>query len=121
MDLNGGRAYERAGYAAKGNAAEAAASRLLSDVKVAARIAELQAERAARVQVTVDDVLRGLHEEATFRGFGSTHGARVSAWGLLGKHLGMFGADGSQRNPHHFDVTWRVVSANPAGEDPDGG
>ena len=47
-------------------------------------------QSAPRVQITQDDVLRGLRREATLTGEGSTHAARVSAWGLIGKHLGMF-------------------------------
>ena len=49
-----------------------------------------QQARSDRVQITQDDVLRGLRREATLTGEGSTHAARVSAWGLIGKHLGMF-------------------------------
>ena len=51
-------------------------------------------------------VLRGLRREATLNGEGATHAARVSAWGLLGKHLGMFverrqqlGENGEAVNP----------------------
>lgn len=56
-DLNGGRAYVAAGYAARGNSAEAAASRLLSDVKVAAYVASRMAERSQRTEITQDMVL----------------------------------------------------------------
>ena len=34
--------------------------------------------------------MRGLHDEATAKGEGSSPSARVSAWFHLGKHLGMF-------------------------------
>jgi hypothetical protein len=44
--------------------AAAAAARLLGNVKVSERVAELQAERAARVQVKLDDVLRELMQLA---------------------------------------------------------
>lgn len=102
VDLNGGRAYERAGYKARGNAAEVAASRLLRNVQVKARLAELQNERAERVQVTADDVVRGLLTEANGHGPDTVSSSRVSAWEKLGKHLGIFGADGSESNPFHF-------------------
>ena len=42
------------------------------------------------MQITQDDVLWGLRREATLTGDGSSHAARVSAWGRIGKHLGMF-------------------------------
>ena len=59
-DLNSSAAYRRAGYNARGNAAEAAASRLLSDVKVAAVIATAMKARSKRTQVTADRVLKEL-------------------------------------------------------------
>lgn len=56
-------------------------------------------------------MLRGLRREATLTGEGSTHAARVSAWGLIGKHLGMFlerrqqvGEDGQPVNSQLFTV-----------------
>ena len=60
IDLNATAAYRRAGYAARGNAAEVNASRLLRNAKVAAAISAAQAERAARVGLTADEVLREL-------------------------------------------------------------
>lgn len=60
IDLNGAAAYSRAGYAARGNSAEAAASRLLRNVKVRARVREAQAARAARVEIRQDAVLAEL-------------------------------------------------------------
>lgn len=57
VDLNASAAYQRAGYAAKGNAAEVNASRLLRDAQVAAAVAAAMAERGARTQVTADNVL----------------------------------------------------------------
>ncbi|WP_224543681.1 terminase small subunit [Mesorhizobium sp. CA16] len=56
------RAYIEAGYAARGNAAEASASQLLRNPKVAARIAELQAAAARRSQITVDDLVAELED-----------------------------------------------------------
>ena len=108
VDLNAGRAYERAGYKARGRVADAAASRLLADVSVAARIAELQAERAERVQVTVDDVVAGLLTEA--QKDDNPGAARVSAWAHLGKHLGMFGPKGTADDPVNHAVLIRRVN-----------
>lgn len=58
IDLNATQAYLRAGYAGRGNVAEASANRLLRNVKVAAAIAIAQAERAERVHLTQDAVLQ---------------------------------------------------------------
>ena len=56
IDLNATQAYIRAGYAKKN--ADVAASRLLVNVKVEARIQELKAKRAERVEVNQDQVLQ---------------------------------------------------------------
>lgn len=55
-------AYRSAGYSAVGNSAEAAASRLLKDVKVAARVAEITNKAAARVVVTIESLSQELEE-----------------------------------------------------------
>lgn len=59
-DLNATAAYKRAGYKAQGRAAENNASRLLGNAGVKAAIEAAQAERAQRVKVEGDDVLREL-------------------------------------------------------------
>jgi phage terminase small subunit len=56
------RAYMEAGYESRGNAAEASASQLLRNPKVAARVAQLQALAAQRSEVTVDTLVRELDE-----------------------------------------------------------
>jgi phage terminase small subunit len=56
-DLNATAAYQRAGYKARGNAAEVNASRLLRNAQVKAAITKAQAERAARTGITSDRVL----------------------------------------------------------------
>ncbi len=56
-------AYKTAGYSAKSDSvADAAASRLFSEVKVRARIEELQNRGAARAEVTVQKILEELDE-----------------------------------------------------------
>jgi phage terminase small subunit len=55
IDLNGKQAAIRSGYSKK--SAEVTASRLLSDVNVKARIAQLMAERAKRCEVKQDDII----------------------------------------------------------------
>lgn len=59
-DLNATAAYRRAGYSAKGNAAESAASRLLRNVKVAAAIQAAQAQRAHSADVDTKQVIQEL-------------------------------------------------------------
>jgi len=103
-ELNATRAYERAGYKARGGAARVCAHRLLADPDVAAAIAEAMRERSERVQVTADSVVQRLDEVANrclqavpmvqsglptgeYR-FDSAGANR--ALELLGKHLGMF-------------------------------
>lgn len=91
IDLNATAAYRRAGYRAKtDNAAGAGASALLRNPKVSGAIRAALGARSERTEITSDDVLKGLHKEATLTGEDSSHSARVSAWGLIGKHLGMF-------------------------------
>lgn len=61
-DLNGKQAAIRAGYSKR--TAEAQASRLLSNVKVAAAVAAGQQARAERTQIDADWVLKRLAAEA---------------------------------------------------------
>jgi len=76
--------------AARRRTAEQQGPRLLGNVEIAQAVRAAQQSRSDRVQITQDDVLRGLRREATLTGDGSSHAAQVSAWGLIGKHLGMF-------------------------------
>jgi uncharacterized Zn-finger protein len=110
VDLNATRAAVRAGYSAR--TAEQQGARLLGNVKVAAAVQAALEARSDRIQISQDDVLRGLHREATLTGEGSSHAARVSAWSLLGKHLGMFverrqqlGEDGQAVNPQLYTIS----------------
>lgn len=57
ISLNATHAYREAGYLGTGNVAEAAASRLLRNVKVAAAVAAAQERRAAKLGITQDAVL----------------------------------------------------------------
>lgn len=66
------------------------ASRLRHKSEVSHRIDELKAKAADVAIVDAAMVLRGLLNEAEDMTEGSSHGARVSAWAHLGKHLGMF-------------------------------
>jgi phage terminase small subunit len=58
VDLNATAAYRRAGYIARGNSAEAAASRLLSNVKVQKVIREKEKILVSRCEITAKNILR---------------------------------------------------------------
>lgn len=60
IDLNATASYRRAGYAAKGHAAEVNASLLLRNTEVASAISAAVAARAARTMVSADQVVREL-------------------------------------------------------------
>lgn len=64
VDLNATAAYKRAGYQAKGNAAEVNAARLLRNAQVAAAVQEAMDARAERTEITADYVLEGIREIA---------------------------------------------------------
>lgn len=57
IDLNATAAYKRAGYTAEGNAAEAAASRMLSNVKVAEAIQKAMDGRSNETKIDAARVL----------------------------------------------------------------
>lgn len=88
IDLNATQAAIRAGYAAK--TANREGSRLLSKVDIAEAVAAGAQKRVQKAEISAQDVLEGLYREATRTGEGSSHGARVSAWGLLGKYHKLF-------------------------------
>ena len=83
-DLNAAQAAVRAGYVAS------SAARLMEHPDVKDRIAALKGERSERVAVEADDVIRGLFREANAGDINEPNGARIRAWELIGKHLGMF-------------------------------
>lgn len=121
IDLNGKQAAIRAGYSER--SAEVTASRLISNAKVSARIAELKAARVERTEITADYVLTGLKEVAerclqrvAVMEFDYTEKSMVQkrddegkgiwefdssganrAFELLGKHVGIFEKDNSQK------------------------
>ncbi len=85
IDLNATQAAIRAGYSAKN--ADKIGPELLGKTRVAEAIAKAQAKRSERIAISQDDVVKGLHKEATTA---ASDAARVSAWIALGKHLNMF-------------------------------
>jgi phage terminase small subunit len=88
VDLNAKQAAIRAGYS-KGASAEVEGSRLLRNPKVADAIAKAQGKRAEKVELTAEMVINGLLKEATADDGPTCKTARVKAWELMGKHLGM--------------------------------
>jgi phage terminase small subunit len=88
IDLNATQAAIRVGYSEK--TANIQGPRLLSNVSIAAAISEATKKRIRAAEITAQDVLEGLRVEATRTGEGTSHGARVSAWGLLGKYHNLF-------------------------------
>ena len=86
-DCNATQAAIRAGYSEK--SAYSIGDENLRKPEVAAAIAERAAKLTEAAEVTSVDVLRGLKTEAERTGEDASHAARVSAWGHLGKFLGM--------------------------------
>lgn len=79
-------AYSAAGYVFNPRNA----TRLRDTKEITVRVAELLAVNEAEDSLSAQNVLTGLLKEATREGSGSTHSARVSAWGLLGKYYRLF-------------------------------
>ena len=93
VDYNGTAAAKRAGYAEK--SARVAASRLLKQDRVKARIRELQKEQAERLCLSSDlIVIRALelYDKCTQADVPDSKGA-VKCLDLLARHLGMFDKD----------------------------
>jgi hypothetical protein len=87
VDLNGTQAATRAGYSPK--TANEQAARLLANASVQAAVTKGREKLAAKIEVTTERVLGGLLAEATADDGPMCKGARVKAWELLGKHLGL--------------------------------
>ncbi|WP_418459929.1 terminase small subunit [Brucella intermedia] len=88
IDLNATQAAIRAGYSEK--TAGQVGFENLKKPEIADAIAAKAGKTAEKLDLSAERVLRGLFEEATRTGEGSSHGARVSAWGLLGKYHKLF-------------------------------
>ena len=89
IDLNATRAYKAAYPSVKRDeTAAAAASRLLSFVKVQEYINEHIQQRQERTQITQDEVVNALKELAFNDAVKDAD--RIRALELLGKHLGLF-------------------------------
>lgn len=116
VDLNATQAAIRAGYSQKN--ADKIGSQLLGKTRVSAQIAREQHARSERVQITQEMVLEGLLREARREDESASHGARVSAYGLLGKHLGLFVDKVESDNNHKVQITVRRVREEPGDNNP---
>lgn len=115
IDLNATKAATRAGYSEKTAGAEG--SRLLKNVKIRARVREMMQARSEQTLVDACFVIENLvevvqrslqakevekwnHEKGCYTGTGeyefNAHGAN-KALELLGKHLGIFEKDNTQK------------------------
>jgi phage terminase small subunit len=99
VEPNATKAAIAAGYSKK--TAYSAGGRLLKNVEVSAALNKRVSKVAEKAEVTAEEVLRGLKLEANGAGEDTNSSSRVTAWGLLGKHLKLFtdktelsGADG---------------------------
>ena len=88
IDLNATQAAIRAGYSEK--TANEQGARLLANVSVQEKIAELKADRAKRTEMTQDSVIQELAAVARAEVKGVRAVDKLKALELLGKHLGMF-------------------------------
>lgn len=79
------------------------ASKLLKNRGIAMRLAEARETARAALEVTHQTVLEGLLTEARREGKDASHGARVSAWNAIGKHLGFFEEDNQQKAVSYED------------------
>ena len=88
VDLNAAAAAARAGYSKR--TARQAAAKLMANATIQAAILDAKSRRMEATEITAEWTLRRLVEEANYHGEGSTHGARVRALELVGKHLSLF-------------------------------
>ncbi len=103
VDLNATQAALRAGYSPK--TAHVIGSENLKKPAIAAVVAEALSEKGTKTRLTELMVIEGLLEIAC--DWEAPRSARVSAWGLLGKHLGMF----KERLVHEGGIDVRTVDA----------
>lgn len=96
IDLNATQAAVRAGYANPNKQGP----RLLVNDGVSSAIAKGRERQSKSSGVDAQIVIQGLLKEAKGDGVtDTTASARVSAWEKLGKHVGIFEKDNTQRAP----------------------
>lgn len=131
LDLDPGAAYTRAGFKATGKAAISAASRLLTNVDVIARVRELKNKRSERMEITADWLLREMvdtmqkckdpepvmewnpatkQKEPTGLFTFDSNGANKAAE-MIGRHIGFFEKDNTQGERHSLVAVLKVIEA----------
>jgi len=104
--------------------AESQASRLLRNVKVRERIAELKKPIQDGLGITAEYGRDRLKKEAERESKGASHAARIRALELLGKDLGMFAekdkGDDGPTNEDLATVFAKMLSATSSGDAPSG-
>jgi phage terminase small subunit len=100
IDLNATQAAKRAGYSDK--TAYSQGQRLLKDAEIQRAVEAGKAERAERASLSAEMVIDGLRSIAQGE---ASDSARVRAYELLGKHLGMF----TDKTEHSGGVAIRVI------------
>lgn len=88
IDFNATQAAIRAGYSKK--TAEVIGHENLRKPNIQQAIQSSMAALSEKTEITREMIVEGLLKEAKFFDDGCTHGARVKAWEVLGKHIGMF-------------------------------
>lgn len=101
VDWNATQAALRAGYSEKTIRGTKGAYHITKSPRMRAAIAKVQRANAERTGLNVEDVLDGLYAEALGLRRDTTAAARVRAWTVLGRHLGMF----VNRHSHSGDVS----------------
>lgn len=112
IDLNAAQAAIRAGYSE--HTAKEIGCENLTKPNVAAAVKAAIDKRSDAAQVDAEYVVRRLRMEAEREGDEASHSARVSALGLLGKHLGMFVDRHEHSTPGVLRVVKEIVCVEPA-------
>ncbi|WP_331372863.1 terminase small subunit [Sinorhizobium chiapasense] len=95
------QAYIEAGYSARGDTADEAASRLAGNIKVAFRLAELQAQQAKRLDLTVEKLVLELEDARLSAMADRNYAVAIVATMAKAKLLGFIvpGGRGIRREP----------------------
>lgn len=90
IDLNATAAYKRAGYTAKGNAAEVNAARLLRHAQVSAAVQAAMDKRADDLEISAKYVLDSIKRVAEAAESEGKFSDALRGYELLGKHRKLF-------------------------------
>lgn len=107
VDFNATQAAIRAGYSHK--TAGKIGTENLQKPAIQSAIKAAQAQLSKKTELTREMIVAGLRKEAEFYEDGSTHGARVKAWEVLGKHIGMFEQGGSANDDKPQPIKVEIV------------